>query len=212
MKKIKVLIADDHTLVRDGIRSLLALVADVEVVGEATNGREALDKVKRLGPDVVLMDLAMPVMSGLEATRRIHREAPGTKVLALMQCYAGDPAEGEAVLAPIRGFGQPIGDAVSPMRYAEAQQILDQTYEKGLRNYWKSSNFKQLLDVTIDKLVAIAGTMPTPESDVLICQLGGAIADIASDASAWVTGRMMSETPRACMWTTTPSCTTSMRG
>ena len=86
----------------------------------------------------------------------------GTKVLALMQCYAGDPAEGEAVLAPLRDFGRPIGDAVGPMRYVEAQQILDQTYEKGLRNYWKSSNFRQLSDVTIDKLVAFAETMPTP--------------------------------------------------
>ena len=85
MRKIKVLIVDDHTLVRDGIRALLALVADVEVVGEAANGKEALEKVKELAPDVVLMDLAMPIMGGLEATRRIRREFPGTKVLALTQ-------------------------------------------------------------------------------------------------------------------------------
>jgi DNA-binding NarL/FixJ family response regulator len=85
MKKIRVLIVDDHTLVRDGIRALLALVADIEVVGEATNGREALGKIRQLAPDVVLMDLAMPVMSGLDATRRIRREFPGTKVLALTQ-------------------------------------------------------------------------------------------------------------------------------
>jgi len=85
MKKIKVLIVDDHTLVRDGIRSLLALVADIEVVGEAANGREALEKTRELTPDVVLMDLAMPIMSGLEATRRIRKEFPGTKVLALTQ-------------------------------------------------------------------------------------------------------------------------------
>jgi FAD/FMN-containing dehydrogenase len=109
----------------------------------------------------------------------------GTKVLTLMQCYAGDPAEGEAVLASLRDGSQPIGHAVGPMRYADAQQILDQTYEKGLRNYWKSSNFKQLPDVTIDKLVAIAATMPTPETDILICQLGGAIADVAPDATAF---------------------------
>jgi DNA-binding NarL/FixJ family response regulator len=85
MKKIKVLIVDDHALVRDGIRALLALVADIEVVGEAGNGRDAIAKIKALAPDVVLMDLAMPVMGGLEATRRIRRQFPGVKVLALTQ-------------------------------------------------------------------------------------------------------------------------------
>ncbi|MGQ9545872.1 MAG: response regulator [Dehalococcoidia bacterium] len=85
MEKIKVLIVDDHTLVRDGVRALLALVADVKVVGEAANGKEALEKVKELNPDVVLMDLALPIMSGLEATRRIRKRFPGTKVLALTQ-------------------------------------------------------------------------------------------------------------------------------
>ncbi len=85
MQKIKVLIVDDHTLVRDGIRALLSLVADIKVVGEAANGREALEEVKKLVPDVVLMDLAMPILSGLEATRRIRKRFPGTKVLALTQ-------------------------------------------------------------------------------------------------------------------------------
>jgi len=85
MKKIKVLIVDDHKLVRDGIRSLLSLVADIEVVGEAANGKEALEKVAELAPDVVLMDLAMPIMGGLEATRRIRKEFKGTKVVALTQ-------------------------------------------------------------------------------------------------------------------------------
>ncbi len=85
MKRIKVLIADDHTLVRDGIRSLLELIVDIEVVGEAINGKEALEKVEQLAPDVVLMDLAMPIMGGLEATRRIRKQFPQTKVLALTQ-------------------------------------------------------------------------------------------------------------------------------
>ena len=85
MQKIKVLIVDDHTLVRDGIRALLSLVADTKIVGEAANGKEALEKVKKLAPDVVLMDLAMPIMGGLEATRRIRKRFPETKVLALTQ-------------------------------------------------------------------------------------------------------------------------------
>ncbi len=85
MRKIRVLIVDDHTLVRDGIRALLSLISDIEVIGEAANGKEALEKVKELSPDVVLMDLAMPVMGGLEATRRIRKEFTGTRVLALTQ-------------------------------------------------------------------------------------------------------------------------------
>lgn len=85
MQRIRVLIVDDHPIVRDGIRALLALAGDIEVIAEASNGREALDKVEELAPDVVLMDLAMPIMGGLEATRRIHRDFPHTKVVALTQ-------------------------------------------------------------------------------------------------------------------------------
>jgi DNA-binding NarL/FixJ family response regulator len=85
MREIKVLIVDDHAIVRDGICSLLALAGDIEVVGEAANGMEGLEKVGELLPDVVLMDIAMPVMGGLEAIRRIHKEFAGIKILALTQ-------------------------------------------------------------------------------------------------------------------------------
>jgi len=85
MQKIRVLVVDDHTIVRDGICALLGLAGDMEVVGEAANGREALEMVRKLMPDVVLMDMAMPVMGGLEATRRIRKEFPKVKVLALTQ-------------------------------------------------------------------------------------------------------------------------------
>ena len=85
MDKIRVLVVDDHTIVRDGICALLALAGDIEVVGEAANGSEALERVKELQPSVVLMDVAMPIMGGLEATRRIRREFPRTRVLILTQ-------------------------------------------------------------------------------------------------------------------------------
>ena len=85
MQKIRVLVVDDHTVVRDGICALLALAGDIEVVGEAINGSEALRMVKELEPDVVLMDIAMPIMGGLEATRRICKEFPRTRVLVLTQ-------------------------------------------------------------------------------------------------------------------------------
>ena len=85
MQKIKVLVVDDHTIVRDGICALLALAGDIEVVGQAANGSDALKIVKQLEPDVVLMDIAMPIMGGLEATRRISKEFPRTRVLVLTQ-------------------------------------------------------------------------------------------------------------------------------
>ena len=85
MRKIRVLVVDDHTIVRDGICALLALAGDIEVVGEAGNGSEALKMVKELQPDVVLMDIAMPIMGGLEATRKIRKGFPGTRVLVLTQ-------------------------------------------------------------------------------------------------------------------------------
>jgi two-component system response regulator NreC len=85
MRKTRVLIVDDHTIVRDGISSLLALAGDIEVVGEAANGREGLEKAAKLQPDVVLMDISMPIMGGLEATRRIHKEFPEIKILILTQ-------------------------------------------------------------------------------------------------------------------------------
>lgn len=80
---IKVLLVDDHHLVREGVRSSLAEYTSIRIVGESVDGRSALQKVGELAPDVVLMDLNMPVMGGLEATRAIVEKFPETKVIAL---------------------------------------------------------------------------------------------------------------------------------
>ena len=83
MSKIRVLLADDHAIVREGVRMLLESQPDMEVVGEATDGREAVAKAGLLRPDIVLMDISMPNMSGLEACRVIKQESPQVQVLAL---------------------------------------------------------------------------------------------------------------------------------
>ncbi len=80
---IRVLITDDHGVVRQGLRMFLSLDPDFEVVGEAENGREALQMARELEPDVVLMDLLMPVMDGVSATEAIRKELPGVEVVAL---------------------------------------------------------------------------------------------------------------------------------
>lgn len=85
MADIRILVVDDHAILRDGIRSLLQMQDGFEVVGEAANGLEAVDRVKELQPDVVLMDISMPEMNGLEATQVIKSLHPEIKVLILTQ-------------------------------------------------------------------------------------------------------------------------------
>ena len=83
MKRITVLLAEDHTIVREGFRRMLELEKDLQIVGEAQDGRQAVALVRELRPAVVLMDIAMPLLNGLEATRQIIKAVPATKVLIL---------------------------------------------------------------------------------------------------------------------------------
>ncbi len=83
MKSIRTLLVDDHALVREGIRALLQMHEDINVVGEANDGREAIEKTRELSPDVIVMDISMPSMGGIEATRQILQENPTARIVIL---------------------------------------------------------------------------------------------------------------------------------
>lgn len=100
---IRVLIADDHAIVREGLQTLLAEESAVTVVGQASNGREAFIQAQALRPDVVLMDLVMPEMDGIEATRAILNELPDCRVLALTS-FAEDQRVRDAIQAGATGY------------------------------------------------------------------------------------------------------------
>jgi NarL family two-component system response regulator LiaR len=100
---IRVLVADDHAIVRKGIRALLATEPDLEVVGEAKNGRVAVAEVERLCPDVILMDLVMPEMDGIEAIRRITDRDPEARILVLTS-FAADDKLFPAIKAGASGY------------------------------------------------------------------------------------------------------------
>lgn len=100
---IRVLIVDDHAIVRKGIRALLSTEQDIKVVGEAEDGQHATEQARALSPDVVLMDLVMPEVDGIEATRRITAELPKTRVLVLTS-FAGDDKVFPAIKAGALGY------------------------------------------------------------------------------------------------------------
>jgi two-component system, NarL family, response regulator NreC len=100
---IRILLADDHALVRHGFRMILAAQPDMEIAGEAGNGREAVELAQKLKPDVVVMDVAMPELNGIEATRRLIELAPRTRVLALSM-HKDDVYVREILRAGARGY------------------------------------------------------------------------------------------------------------
>jgi DNA-binding NarL/FixJ family response regulator len=103
MEPLRVLIADDHPLFRHGIHALLDAAADVEVVGEATTGDEAVAMAVALQPDVILMDIQMPDVNGIEATRRIVRESPHIRIL-IISMFEDDASVFTAMRAGARGY------------------------------------------------------------------------------------------------------------
>ena len=103
MMTIRVLLADDHALVRQGIRSLLEKLDDIEVVGEVSDGREAVELSKTLQPDIVFMDIAMPGLNGLEAVTRMKKECPTTRVI-MLSMHAGEEYFQQALDSGATGY------------------------------------------------------------------------------------------------------------
>lgn len=103
MNAIKVLLADDHSLFRAGVHALLSNIDGVDVVGEADNGRKALEMVGTRAPDVVLMDIAMPEMNGLETTTRVTKEFPSVRVI-MLSMHAGEEYVMQALRAGASGY------------------------------------------------------------------------------------------------------------
>jgi len=122
---IRVLIVDDHTIVRAGVRLLLQAEPDIKVVGEADDGREAIAQTEALQPDVVLMDLAMPGISGLEATREIKRRWPQVQILALTM-HRSDDYFFRMLEAGASGYvlkGAATGDLITAVRIAARGEV-----------------------------------------------------------------------------------------
>lgn len=103
MKPITILLADDHTVVREGLRALLQAEGDMEIIAEAETGRKAVELARQLHPTVVVMDIAMPLLNGLEATRQIFKTAPGVKVL-ILSAYNDDEYIRQVVAVGASGY------------------------------------------------------------------------------------------------------------
>src|SRR5205809_849926 len=103
MKQITVLLAEDHQIVREGFRSLLEHEADLKIIGEAETGRQAVQLTRKLRPAVVVMDIAMPSLNGLEATRQIRKLVPATKVL-ILSAHSDDAYVEQAMTLGAAGF------------------------------------------------------------------------------------------------------------
>src|SRR5438128_1045028 len=157
MQKITVLLADDHTVVRQGLRALLETEEDMTVAGEAENGRQAVQMAKRLQPDVVVMDIAMPSLNGLEATRQISRESPKSKVL-ILSSYSDDEYVQQLTDAGASGYlvkQTAAKDLVTAIREAKkGNAFFSPAISKRLLEYYRTSAGKPSGQPKIPKLTS----------------------------------------------------------
>jgi FAD/FMN-containing dehydrogenase len=116
----------------------------------------------------------------------LPEEVHGTDVLIIAVLYAGDMTEGESVLGPLKDFGNPVGMALTPHQFTDFQAAFDPLLTPGVRNYWKSHNFKELSDPAIEVILRYAGSLPSDQSEIFLAQMGGATSRVPADATAYV--------------------------
>jgi FAD/FMN-containing dehydrogenase len=109
----------------------------------------------------------------------------GKEVIVLAVFYAGDTKEGEKLIDPLRGFGEPYGEHIGAMPYAQWQQAFDPLLTPGARNYWKSHNFTQLSDDALDSIIEFAGKLPSPQCEIFVGLIAGFANRVPSDAMAY---------------------------
>jgi DNA-binding NarL/FixJ family response regulator len=145
MKKISILLADDHTIMRKGLSSLLSSEQDIDVVGEADNGRQTVQLAKELKPDVVVMDVAMPQLNGLEATRQIIKEKNSTKVL-ILSSYSDDELIQQLTEAGATGYlikQTATNDLINAIREVHrGNAFYSPTISKRLFDYYRQSTLE----------------------------------------------------------------------
>ncbi len=177
---IRILLAEDHTIVRQGLARMLNDQSDMKVVGEATNGRAAVEKALELEPDVVIMDIAMPQMSGIEAAKRIKKKRPGTKIV-ILSMYSHEHYIHDLLETGVSGYllkessGRDIVQAIHAAMKDETSlspsisKVLVDTYLSPKRGSSRTERYNQLSNREREVFQLIAEGHPTRKIADTLC-------------------------------------------
>ena len=155
------------------------------VVHPFSNARQLLQAYRRAAASAPDDLSCWVVMRKAPPLPFLPPEVHGKEVLVFAVCYMGAPEQGERAIAPIRALGKPIADVIGPAPFAAWQQAFDPLLAPGRRNYWKSHDFVELGDAAIDLMIASVGRLPSPECEVFIGQLGGAVNRVPATSTAY---------------------------